>query len=58
MGLIKGPERLIEDIEITRGKLLALGAYYGINDPIVLNASRELDKLILSYYKKTMEKST
>jgi hypothetical protein len=49
--------KLADIIERDRGKLVALGAYYGINDPKVLRASRELDKIIIKYYKSCKRKS-
>jgi hypothetical protein len=58
MEFLDSAEQLAEDIEIIRKRLLTLGAYYGINDPKVLDASRELDRLILCYYKAIMKKST
>lgn len=53
-----GNGQLADDIELNREKLITLGANYGINDPKVLDASCELDRLILCYYKTTMKKST
>jgi hypothetical protein len=48
--------QLANDIELNRERLISLGACYGINDPKVLDASRELDRLILCYYKTVMKK--
>lgn len=50
--------QLASHIESNRERLLALGEHYGINDPQVLDASRDLDELILCYYKTIMKKST
>ncbi len=38
-------------IEAIRAHMLKLGELHGLNDPKVLRASRELDALILSYYR-------
>jgi hypothetical protein len=49
--------QLVNDIEVNRERLLTLGEQFGINNPKVLDASRELDQLILCYYKHAMKKS-
>jgi hypothetical protein len=48
---------LANHIEVNRERLLNLGEQFGINNPQVLDASRELDQLILCYYKNAMKKS-
>ncbi|MEX2415734.1 MAG: aspartyl-phosphate phosphatase Spo0E family protein [Paenibacillaceae bacterium] len=58
MEFLDSTGQLAKDIELNREQLLSLGAYYGINDPKVLDASRELDQLILRYYKSIIKKTT
>ena len=39
-------------IETIRDRMMKLGSVHGLHDPEVLNASRELDALIVCYLKK------
>ena len=45
-----GNEGMMIQIEAFRDHMLQLGALYGLNDPKVLTASRELDALIVRFY--------
>ena len=51
-----GNDRMKQQIEDIRDRMIELGAKYGLNDPQVLCISRELDALIVSYHKKTLLK--
>lgn len=45
-------ERIVQDIEAIRNRMMKLGDTYGLSDQRVLTASRELDALIVCYYRK------
>jgi hypothetical protein len=60
MGIVDNVDdcrQLANHIEVNRERLLTLGEQYGMNNQQVLDASRELDQLILCYYKSTLKKS-
>ena len=51
-----GHDRIKQQIEAIRVHMMELGARYGLNDPKVLDVSRELDALIVSYHKSKRNK--
>lgn len=51
-----GSDGIKRQIETIRDRMLTLGATYGLNDPKVLNASKELDALIVHYHKSKLNK--
>jgi len=48
-------EGIKQQIESIRDRMIELGKVYGLGHPQVLSASRELDALILHYYKSKLK---
>lgn len=45
-------DHIVRQIEAIRLRMMELGDIYGLDDQRVLQASRELDALIVSFYRK------
>jgi hypothetical protein len=51
LAMFNGNDRMKQQIESIRAHMMNLGLIYGLNDPKVLHVSRELDDLIVCYYR-------